>query len=60
MYKDAEGGLEASGYKDFNDCYDKTLHLMTMVNVAILTITNLAFLHFVLVVYTHWKNADLP
>ena len=59
MYKDAEGGFEANGFKDFDECYEKTLNLMTMVNFGFLTVTNLAFLHFVLAVYTHWKNADL-
>lgn len=60
MYKEAEGGLTAAGFTDFNDCYEKTLVLMTRINLAVLLCTNLLFLHFVLVVFQHWKNADLP
>ena len=51
MYKEAEGGLKASGYEDFNDCYEQTIKIMTRTNVAFLVATNLLFLHFIIVAY---------
>ena len=58
--KNNGGTFDDSGYTDFDDCYSKTLNLMTMSNIVVLTLINIVFLHFLLVVYKHYKNAGLP
>ena len=58
--KNNHGTFDNTGYTDFDDCYSKTLNLMTMSNIVVLTLINIVFLHFLLVVYKHYKNAGLP
>ena len=53
------GGLAAAGFEDFQDCYNKTILLMTMVNIIALAVYNLISFHFITVVHTHYRNADL-
>ena len=39
-------GLEQQGYRNFKDCYDRTLHLLATGNVVMLLFVTVLFVHF--------------
>ena len=45
---------------DFQECVHKQFRVMATMNLAMLTILNVIFLHFACVIWKHVKNADEP